>query len=95
MGLPANALGKFKATTPMTRGNTEWPFANEASNLCWPSGINPMEGGLGKTRWVVERTIAWLNRFRRVRNRYERRADIHEAFLIFGCAMICWKFVWH
>ena len=37
--------------------------------------------GLGTYRWVVERTIAWLHGFRRLRIRWERRADIHEAFL--------------
>ena len=46
---------------------------------------------LGKYRWVIERTFAWLNHFRRLRIRYERRADIHEAFLLLGCALICWK----
>ncbi|MFF0706501.1 IS5 family transposase [Streptomyces tendae] len=35
--------------------------------------------GLGTYRWVVERTIAWLHGFRRLRIRWERRADIHEA----------------
>lgn len=44
---------------------------------------------LGRHRWVVERTLAWLNRFRRLTVRYERRADIHEAFIILGCALIC------
>jgi len=47
--------------------------------------------GLGVTRWVIERTIAWLHQFRRLRVRYERRADIHEAFLKLGCAIICWR----
>jgi len=46
--------------------------------------------GLGRSRWVVERTVAWLNQFRRLRVRYEKRADIHEAFLSLGCALICW-----
>jgi len=23
--------------------------------------------------------------------RYERRADVHQAFLEFGCALICWN----
>jgi hypothetical protein len=27
-----------------------------------------------------------------VRIRYEKRADIHEAFLSLGCALICWRF---
>jgi len=46
---------------------------------------------LGRYRWVVERTLSWLNRFRRLKIRYERRADIHEAFLCLGCALVCWK----
>jgi transposase len=55
----------------------------------------PHGSGLGKTRWVVERSISWLHRFRRLRVRYERRADIHEAFLAIGCALICWKCLTH
>jgi transposase len=47
--------------------------------------------GLGRWRWVVERTFAWLNQFRRLRVRYEKRADIHEAFFSLGCALICWR----
>jgi IS5 family transposase len=50
----------------------------------------------GRYRWVVERgrplgSIAWLNQFKRLAVRYERRADIHEAFLHLGCALICLK----
>lgn len=48
---------------------------------------------LGRHRWVVERTFAWLSRMRRLRVRYERRADIHEAFLHLGCALITWRYV--
>jgi IS5 family transposase len=46
---------------------------------------------LGRHRWVVERTLAWLTRFRRLTIRYERRAAIHQAFLSLGCALICWQ----
>lgn len=49
--------------------------------------------GLGRWRWVVERTFAWLNQFRRLRIRYEKRRDIHQAFLLLGCALICWRFL--
>lgn len=49
--------------------------------------------GLGRVRWVVERTLSWLHQFRRLRTRYERRSDLHEAFLQLGCAMICWNFL--
>lgn len=44
---------------------------------------------LGRYRWVVERTLSWLNRFRRLKVRYERRADIHHALLTLGCALMC------
>jgi len=45
--------------------------------------------GLGAYRWVVERTLSWLHQFRRLRIRYERRDDIHQAFLMIACVMIC------
>ncbi len=46
---------------------------------------------LGLFRWVVERTLSWLHQKRRLRIRYERRDDIHEAFLTLGCILICHK----
>jgi transposase len=45
--------------------------------------------GLGKLRWVVERTFSWLHNFRRLRTRYERRADIHQAMISVACSVIC------
>jgi hypothetical protein len=30
---------------------------------------------------MVERTLAWLHQYRRLRIRWERRADIHQSFL--------------
>ena len=46
---------------------------------------------LGQHRRVVERTLAWLDRYRRPTERYERREDIHRAFLSLGRALICWN----
>lgn len=43
---------------------------------------------LGRHRWVVERTHAWFNRFRRLPVRYERRADIYEAFTSLAASLI-------
>ncbi|WP_429496502.1 IS5 family transposase [Paraburkholderia youngii] len=51
----------------------------------------PHGSGLGKTRWVVERTISWLHNFRRLRIRFERLAFIHEAFMKLACCIICWR----
>ena len=47
--------------------------------------------GLGKHRWVVEGVFAWLFKFRRLRVRYEKRDDIHFAFLVIGCLLISWN----
>lgn len=44
---------------------------------------------LGRHRWVVERTLAWLARYRRLAVRYERHESRHQAFLDLGCALIC------
>ena len=46
---------------------------------------------LGRHRWVVERSFAWLNRFRRLTIRYERRIDIHHAFTALACCIICMR----
>jgi transposase len=65
--------------------------------LLWQRGIQPViarrgaphGSGLGRTRWVVERTFAWLHQFKRLRIRYERRADLHQSLLELACAIIC------
>jgi transposase len=59
------------------------------AKIGWPKSAHG--SGLGRERWVVERTIAWLHQYRRLRVRYERRADIHEAFLHIACSLICLK----
>jgi transposase len=47
--------------------------------------------GLGRHRWVVERTFAWLHNRRRLLIRTDRRDDIHEGFLALACCLICWQ----
>ena len=47
--------------------------------------------GLGHVRWVVERTFAWLHHFKRLLVRYDRRQEIHEAFLAIGCCLVCFR----
>jgi transposase len=45
--------------------------------------------GLGETRWPGERTLAWGHQHRRLRLRYEKLKDIHQAFLTLACIKIC------
>jgi IS5 family transposase len=49
--------------------------------------------GLGAFRWVVERTLGWIHQNRRLRIRYERRPEIHQAFLTLACIKICASFL--
>ncbi len=53
----------------------------------------PHGTGLGTFRWVVERTISRLHGFRRLRIRWERRDDIHEAFLGLAVCLITHRHV--
>jgi IS5 family transposase len=44
---------------------------------------------LGRHRYVVERSLAWLVGYRRLQVRYERRADVLLGFVHLACALIC------
>jgi transposase len=46
---------------------------------------------LGRYRWKIERTIAWLSGYRRLTLRYERHADHFAAFLCLAATLTCWK----
>jgi transposase len=48
---------------------------------------------LGRHRWVIERTLAWFARFRRLIVRHERRADVLDGFHRLAAALICLGFV--
>ncbi len=43
--------------------------------------------GLSQLRWVVERGSAWRHAFKRLRTRYERRADLHLGLMQLACAL--------
>jgi transposase len=67
--------------------------------LVWSRGIKPIiarrqtnhGSGLGRDRWVVERTFAWLHNRRRLLVRTDRLDQIHEGFLALACCLICWR----
>jgi transposase len=43
---------------------------------------------LGRHRWTIERTGAWLGGFRRLRIRYERDSQRFHALAMLACAVI-------
>jgi len=42
-------------------------------------------------RWVVERTFSWLNRFRRLLIRWEKKSENYLSFLHHACAIITYR----
>ena len=67
----------------------------------WRRGVKPSiarrrtehGSGLGRWRWVVERTFAWVHNYRRLRIRWERDPVVHMAFLTLACALICRRYL--
>ncbi len=49
------------------------------------------DAGVRARRWVVERTHSWLNRFRRVLIRWDKKVRNHLGFLHFACAYITYR----
>jgi transposase len=49
------------------------------------------EAGRRARRWVVERTHSWMNRFRRILVRWEKKPQHYLAFLHFACALIAFR----
>lgn len=49
------------------------------------------EAGKRARRWVVERTHSWLNRFRRILIRWDKKPETYIAFLHFACALIAFR----
>ncbi|MBI3948910.1 MAG: transposase [Acidobacteria bacterium] len=48
------------------------------------------EGGQAR-RWVVERTHAWLDRFRRLVVNWEKTSESRYAFLCLACPLIAYR----
>jgi len=46
---------------------------------------------LGRHRYVIERCLEWITRFRRLVRRYERKASHFLGFLRLACAVICYR----
>jgi transposase len=49
------------------------------------------EAGKRARRWVVERSHSWMNRFRRILVRWDKKPENYMAFLHFACALIAFR----
>jgi len=49
------------------------------------------EAGKRARRWVVERTHSWMNRFRRILIRWDKKPENYIAFLHFACALVAFR----
>ncbi len=73
-----------------------WRLKHRGIELICPHRSNrkkkPMQNGRSlrsyKRRWTVERTIGWLQNFRRLVVRYERYPSMYLAFVQVACLMI-------
>jgi transposase len=57
-------------------------------SLLAPRG-SPHGSGLGKRRYVIERTMAWLGNFRRIKLCYEKTGKRFQAFNELACCLVC------
>ena len=49
------------------------------------------ELGYRARRWGVERTHSWINRFRRLLTRWEKKAESYLSMLHLACGIITWR----
>jgi transposase len=49
------------------------------------------EAGFKARRWVVERTHSWMNRFRRILTRWEKKIENYLGLLHLVCAVITYR----
>ncbi|MEV5162833.1 hypothetical protein [Streptomyces sp. NPDC053728] len=52
---------------------------------------SPNLKGIGKLRYVVEQAFALLHLFKRLAVRWERRTELHDAFVSLACSLICFR----
>ncbi|MEU2800695.1 IS5 family transposase [Streptomyces sp. NPDC007117] len=52
---------------------------------------SPNVKSIGKLRYVVEQTFALLHQFKRLAVRWERRTELHDAFVSLACSLICYR----
>jgi hypothetical protein len=89
-----NGHRKYKPDAAMADRGYGFPsiiqevLARSIKSLIAPRGTGH-GSGLGRFRYVVERTMAWMAGFRRINHCYERTGEHWQAFNELACCMIC------
>ena len=94
---PLDGYGEAPRLPARLLGDQAYDSSGHEAIVSW-MGIEPVfaqrgrehGSGLGKERYVVEQTIAAVHQNRRLKVRYEKRSDIHLAFLTLACIKVCW-----
>ncbi|MEV4876068.1 hypothetical protein [Streptomyces cyaneofuscatus] len=56
-----------------------------------PTRHRPPIKDIGRLRYIVEQTFALLHHFKRLAMRWERRTELHDAFVSLACSLICFR----
>ena len=94
------ALGRPRTKPKVLQGDAGYGSAANAARVR-SLGIKPQlaslrkarepGSGLGKTRYVVERTMSWFGNFRRLKLCYEKTEAHFQAFHQLAASLICLK----
>jgi transposase len=70
---------------------TEWGYTGHIARRGVDQSKRKRIPGYRARRWVVERTNSWMNRFRRLLIRWEKKKENYVAMLHFACAWITYN----
>jgi hypothetical protein len=77
-------------TKPMTNPLRDWVAEHGIAVRIARKAVETSQT-LGKHRWIIERSIAWLFDYRHLTIRYERHANHFCAFLTLAAILTCFK----
>jgi transposase len=100
----AGPRGRPRTKPKVLQGDAGYGCAALAAIVKWlgikpqlaPLGKGRCHGsGLGRTRYVVERTLSWFGNFRRLKLCYERSDTHFQAFHDLAAAILCARRLTH
>ena len=72
----------------------KWGYAAHIKARCEEAREKRTLPGYRARRWVVERTHSWMNRYRRLLVRWEKKVANYLAMIHFACALITFRAIW-